>query len=69
MAFEADAPQLAIPSTPLEKADSLPPVQHDKIQRIVEAYNTKDLDGLILLATSKGGFLNDELRQKACTLQ
>ncbi|KAJ0422456.1 hypothetical protein BJY00DRAFT_280184 [Aspergillus carlsbadensis] len=40
----------------------------DKIYAIRLACDTRDIDALITLATSEGGFLQDDLRQLACML-
>jgi hypothetical protein len=38
----------------------------EKVQSILEACHDTNLDVLVELATSKGGLVNDELRQTAC---
>jgi hypothetical protein len=67
MAAEASDTQPAASSTSSLESEALPPGIQAKIERIVEACNTRDLDGLISLATSEDGFVSDELRQRACT--
>lgn len=69
MADEAGNSQQVAAVLPAEGSDSLTTAQEEKTQCIVDACNTKDLDGLISLATTAEGFLTDELRQRACMLQ
>lgn len=48
--------------------DAIPAHLVEKEESIHRACDLRDLDALIAQATSEGGFLRDDIRQKACKL-
>ena len=40
--------------------------ESNKVMLIIEACNAKDRDQLVALASTEGGFIEDEMRRRAC---
>lgn len=67
MAAEAGDTQSAASSASSSlDSEGVPPAVQAKTERILKACDAKDLDGLISLAATQYGFVNDELRRKVC---
>ena len=65
------SPPLASHSSPIDAAESGPPVRSasevEKVSRIQEACDKNDFESLVSLAVTEHGLVTEQLRRKACS--